>query len=114
MIQKPILKVDQRYIQSLVDKIKEKFHPQKIILFGSYAYGTPKNGSDLDLLVIMDTDLRSYKQSAIIRQTLDESFGVIFPMDIIVRTPAETQKRMREGDFFIQHILNFESSGIEI
>ncbi len=105
MIRKASEAIDLNYIRSLANKIKEKFHPQKIILFGSYAYGTPQKGSDLDFLVVMDTDLKPYKQSAIIRQALDESFGVLFPIDIIVRTPAEMQKRMAEGDFFIRHIL---------
>lgn len=96
---------DNTIIQSFADKIKEKFHPQKIILFGSYAYGMPNESSDLDFFIIMKTNLKTYKQAALIRQTLDESFGVNFPIDIVVKTPAEIEQRIEDGDFFITKIV---------
>lgn len=40
-------------IQTVVRKIVERFHPQRVILFGSYAYGAPHEGSDLDFLVVL-------------------------------------------------------------
>jgi predicted nucleotidyltransferase len=51
-------------IQSVVDHIVQTFEPEKIILFGSYAYGEPKPGSDVDLLVVMKTDRPGQKQFA--------------------------------------------------
>jgi len=92
-------------IKDIADFIKKKFNPQKIMLFGSYAYGRPSSESDIDLLIIMNTSLRFHKQSAIIRLALDKAFNVSFPMDIIVRDQDEIEKRVKQGDFFIKEIL---------
>jgi CRISPR-associated endonuclease Cas3-HD len=93
--------VDNLQIRLLAKKIKEIFNPQKIILFGSYAYGIPKKGSDIDLLVIMDTDIPVRQQAFFIRKELRSSI----PIDIIVRTPAQIEERIRMGDFFIKQII---------
>ncbi len=93
--------VDNLQIRAIAKKIKEKFNPQKIILFGSYAYGTPKRSSDIDLLVIMDTDIPVRKQAALIRYELEDTI----PIDIIVRTPQQIEERIEMGDFFIKKIL---------
>ena len=58
---------DGPQIQLLVQKIREKFEPQRIILFGSHANGVPTKGSDIDLLIVMNTNLKPYKQSSLIR-----------------------------------------------
>lgn len=92
-------------IKEMAKFIKERFNPDKVVLFGSYAYGKPSYDSDVDLLVIMDTPLKFYKQSAIIRLAIDEKFGISFPMDIVVRNQNEIEKRLKEGDFFIKEIL---------
>ena len=97
--------MDNSHIQLLAQKIKEKFTPQKIILFGSYANGLPDSSSDIDLLVIMETNEKGYKVAAQIRLYLDEILGTIFPMDILVRNPKEIEKRISEGDFFLQTVL---------
>jgi predicted nucleotidyltransferase len=94
-------------IQSLSKKIKEKFNPQKIILFGSYAYGKPEKGSDIDLLIVMDTDISVREQAVLIRKELK---GLI-PIDIIVRTPQQIEERLKLGDFFIRKIMR---EGIEL
>ena len=96
---------DGPQIQLLVQKIKEKFVPQRIILFGSYANGVPAKGSDIDLLIVMNTNLKPYKQASLIRLFLDETFGVTYPIDIIVRTPESIERRIKEGDFFIKSVL---------
>ncbi|MFH0924964.1 MAG: nucleotidyltransferase domain-containing protein [bacterium] len=92
-------------IKLLAKKIKEKFNPQKILLFGSYAYGKPKKDSDIDLLIVMSTNLKPYKQASLIRLHIDQTYGVRYPIDIIVRTPEEIRERVQEGDFFIKKIL---------
>lgn len=99
------MKVTKSNIRLLAEKIKQKFNPKKIILFGSYAIGNPKKESDIDLLVIMETVLKPYQQAALIRLALDDAFGVTHPMDIVVRTPLELEKRINEGDFFFKTIL---------
>lgn len=96
---------DNLQIRLLAGKIKEKFNPQRIILFGSFAYGVPKKESDIDFLVIMKTNLKPYKQASSIRLFLDETFEINCPIDIIVRTPETIKKRLFEGDFFIKKIL---------
>ena len=85
----------------LAETIKRKFNPQKIILFGSYAYGNPAQGSDVDLFIIMDTDIPLRKQASLIRRELT---GLI-PIDIIVRTPRQVEERIKLGDFFIKQIV---------
>ncbi len=73
-----------RVIRRYARAIAEEFHPDKIILFGSYAYGTPNEDSDVDLLVVMPTrDERA--QVVRIRYRLTAPF----PLDLIVRTPKE-------------------------
>ena len=91
------LKVLKEYIK----KIKERFHPQQVFLFGSYAYGKPKKDSDIDILVIMKTRLRPLEQAVIIRKELP----FFLPLDLIVRTPKEVKKRIRQGDFFLKTVL---------
>ena len=51
-------RIPQKAIDQVVEQIVEKFKPQKIILFGSYARGNPHPESDVDMLVVMDTPLR--------------------------------------------------------
>jgi len=51
IILKKIKRVDERLLKEIVNRIVNKVHPDKIILFGSYAYGKPKDGSDLDILI---------------------------------------------------------------
>lgn len=89
----------------IAEFIKQRFAPQKIILFGSYAYGKPNENSDIDLLIIMNTKMKPYKQASIIRLYLDEILKENYPIDIIVRTPEEVEKRLKEGDFFFKGIL---------
>ena len=50
-------------IDEIAQQIADRFKPQKIILFGSYANGTPKPESDLDLLVVMDTPIKEIQQA---------------------------------------------------
>lgn len=103
--------MDIEHIKLIANKIKEIFKPTKIILFGSYAYGQPIERSDIDFFIIMNTNKRFPKQAAEIRLYLDETTGVGFPMDIIVRTPEFVEERLREGDFFIKTLLE---KGIEL
>lgn len=78
-----------------------QFRPRKIIFFGSYGYGKPTEDSDFDLLVFMArTRYRGERMSFRIRKAMPASF----PMDLIVRTPAEISKRLRWGDSFMREI----------
>jgi len=93
-------RIPDRVIDEMVRIIAEKFHPQKIILFGSYAYGQPSQLSDVDLLVIMITQLRASQQAMEIRQALRPLFGI----DILVYTPEMLRQRIALGDSFLKEI----------
>jgi len=90
-----------RAIRAVAKQIADKFEPEKIILFGSYAYGKPKPESDVDLLVVMETPLRSRQQRLEISRALSPR---PFPLDIIVRTPKQLEERIASGDFFLREI----------
>src|SRR5262249_10280004 len=87
-------------IRRFARQIAEKFHPEKIILFGSYAYGTPHAESDVDLLVIMPA---SNEISQAIRITL--AFDPPFALDLIVRTPKHVERGLRENDWFLREVI---------
>jgi len=87
-------------IRCFARQLGERFHPERIILFGSYAYGQPHTGSDVDLLVVMPA-ASEVNQS--IRMTM--AFEPIFPLDLIVRTPAKLERRLAEGNSFLEQIV---------
>ncbi len=93
----PTLKSIQRYC----DQIAREFHPERIVLFGSYAYGKPSGDSDVDLMVIMPFKGKAMDQSAEIRRRAVAPF----PMDLMVRTPAQIEKRLADEDWFIMEIV---------
>lgn len=90
-----------RSIRAVADKIARRFQPEQIVLFGSYAYGTPRPESDVDLLIIMNTPLRSRQQRLEISRALSPR---PFPLDIVVRTPEEIKNRLALGDPFVREI----------
>ncbi|MCM8784422.1 MAG: nucleotidyltransferase domain-containing protein [Candidatus Omnitrophica bacterium] len=95
------MKVKFKQIKIYAEKIKEKFSPKKIILFGSYASGKITKDSDVDLLIIIDTKIRSINQAVLIRKEIPSPF----PLDLIVKTPDEVKERIKKGDFFMKTIV---------
>jgi predicted nucleotidyltransferase len=95
-------RISQQNIENVVKQITQHFQPEQIILFGSYAYGQPRPGSDVDMLVVLDTSLKETEQSVRICQAIDYHFG----LDLIVRTPATVSKRLALGDPFLHEIIN--------
>ena len=92
--------VPMREIRKFARQVAERFKPDKIILFGSYAYGTPHADSDVDILVIMPAR-HQHTQAARIRWAVPVSF----PMDLIVRTPDNLRWRLEEGESFHTEIV---------
>lgn len=89
-------------IQAVADRIAEKFSPDKIILFGSYAYGAPKPWSDVDLFVVMDTPTGDLEQMLAISRSLSpHPFG----LEIIVHSSQVLAQAVAAGDFFLKEIL---------
>lgn len=93
--------ITMRDIADVVAQLVEHFHPHKVILFGSYAYGTPTPDSDVDLLVVMETPLRNVEQAVEIRKAVDFPF----PVDLLVRTPQHMAERVALGDVFLREVL---------
>ena len=93
--------ITQRQIKAYATAVARQFKPQRIILFGSYAYGQPTRDSDVDLLVVMKHHKRNVEQAIAIRTKVDAPF----PMDLLVRTPARVQERIALGDFFMREIV---------
>ncbi|MDP8263032.1 MAG: nucleotidyltransferase domain-containing protein [Candidatus Ancaeobacter aquaticus] len=96
---------NKEIINEITEKIKENFHPQKVILFGSYAWGNPAEDSDFVLFLIMESDLRRDKRSRQVQKIFSDR---IFPMDIIVYTPSEVKECLEKDSPFIKEILNKE------
>ena len=88
-------------INKIVEQICTQFNPNKIVLFGSHAYGIPDNNSDVDMLVIMDYIGSSRKQAASILQEIDYKI----PIDLLVRSNDQISERIKGGDFFIKEII---------
>lgn len=85
-----------------VQRIVQALRPEKIILFGSYACGTPTPDSDVDLLVVMETEARAVDRYLAVSQLLVPR---PFAVDILVKTPQEIQRALTQGDFFIEEIV---------
>jgi len=91
----------QDHIQKLCGQIVDAFRPQKIILFGSYAYGTPTFDSDIDLLVVMPYEENELDKMAEVRRRLSSEM----PLDVLVKTPKQIEERIGMQDFFVRDIM---------
>lgn len=93
-------RVSPAAIQAFARQVAERFRPDRIILFGSYAYGRPHQYSDVDILVIVPA-----------RNEIDKSVQILnavdppFDADLIVRTPYNLDWRLREGDWFLREVV---------
>lgn len=97
-----------------IERIVSELKPEKIILFGSYAYGNPTPDSDVDLLVIMKTKDKESDRYVAVSNLL---YPRQFPVDILVKTPREIEaEKKKRGNFFMREILTkgkvlYERSG---
>jgi uncharacterized protein len=90
-------------IQAMAQQISEQFEPELIYLFGSYAYGQPTEDSDVDFLVVMDSQdatKPAYRMASKIRYALPKDCSI----DIIVRDPADFAQRVKGFDGFLSTI----------
>ena len=86
-----------------IERIVSKLKPEKIILFGSYAYGNPTPDSDVDLLVIMNTKAKDVDRYVAVSNLL---YPRQFPVDILVKTPTEIKAEAhKKSNFFLREIL---------
>ncbi len=97
--------VTSSVIQQLVDTIRQ-FDPEKIILFGSYAYGTPSENSDVDLFVVKNIDQKDIRQTRIeIRRSLFRiRYDNKIEVDLLVDNENHINHRINIGDKFYEEI----------
>jgi predicted nucleotidyltransferase len=94
------MKVRRQEIRRVCAQIARLFQPERIVLFGSYAYGRPTADSDVDLFVVMPFDGKGFRKASEIRSRIDADF----PLDLVVRTPEEVSRRLAVGDSFLREI----------
>jgi len=85
-----------------VDRIVARFRPQRVVLFGSYAYGDPGANSDVDLLI---TRKRWPMSPLTAAGKIRIDLGVPFAMDLIVRSEADIARRVAGQDWFVREIV---------
>ena len=93
--------VTREDIQATCDDIVREFTPLQVILFGSYAYGTPTDDSDVDLLVVMDIPKSEFRNKAL---EIQQRIPYRFSLDILVRSPEEIAYRVSYNDWFLREI----------
>jgi uncharacterized protein len=93
--------ITMRQIEDVSGRIAAEFEPERILLFGSYAWGAPSPDSDVDLLVILPFEGKAVAKSVEMRLKIKQPF----PVDLLVRTPEKIHERLALGDPFIRSIL---------
>jgi len=94
----------KKIISSAVEKLKKEYCPEKIILFGSYAYGKPSMDSDIDLLIVKDTKEGKIARFVEVKRIIYNSRTKV-PISPLVYTPNELKRRLKLGDDFINEII---------
>ena len=92
-------------IQDILAKLLTSYVPQQVILFDSYAYGTPRPDSDIDLLIIKETSERFLDRWVTVRRILSDPERTA-PLETLVLTPQEVERRLAIGDQFLAEILD--------
>lgn len=93
---------NQDGINNIVSKIVDFSHPEKVILFGSRAWGQPTKDSDVDLFVIQESNERRLEREIKLRLAI---FPAGVAVDVLAYTPEEVSRRLKIGDFFIKKVL---------
>jgi len=97
-------KESKTILSEVIDIIKRGYNPLKIILFGSYAYGTPKEDSDIDLLIIKNTEERSVDRIALVKKLIYNPHRKI-PISPLIYTLKELEERLEMEDDFVREIV---------
>ena len=94
--------IDEKKIAGLGERIAREFQPERILLFGSYAYGAPRPDSDVGLLVVLAFDGKGFRKSLGILNRVDPDFSV----DLVAPSPEDTARRYEEGDPLMREALD--------
>ena len=92
--------VEANQIMDLTSQIVRSFKPEKIILFGSHAYGQPDSDSDVDILVVLPFNGKPVRKAIEIRNRVNARL----PLDLLVRTPEQIAERLSQNDWFMREI----------
>jgi len=88
-------------IKRVVQKIVDNYQPERIFLFGSFAWGKPTIDSDVDLFIVKETNERKFDRQLKVRRIISGDL----PVDVVVYNKSEIQERLDLGDFFVGNIL---------
>jgi predicted nucleotidyltransferase len=102
--QRRIPEATRAQLDKIVKQVVADYQPEKIILFGSYAYGKPSADSDLDLLIIKKTAERFIDRWTNVRKIVSDPERSI-PFEPLILTPRELEERLARGDQFIEEIM---------
>jgi len=100
-----LAKEPKKVLRRIVDAMVDEYRPERIVLFGSYAYGDADSESDIDLLIIKHTSGRFIDRRTEIRRILSDPNRMI-SVEPLVLTPEEVSDRLARGDQFIEEIVN--------
>ncbi|NQT34904.1 nucleotidyltransferase domain-containing protein [bacterium] len=93
-----------KILDDIVEKLKRDYHPERIILYGSYAWGNPTRHSDIDLFIVKETALRWVDRFVKVKEIIfDPQRGI--PVSPNVYTPSEIKERLGRGDAFLNEIV---------
>ena len=95
----------KKVLSEIVEAIKNKYNPEEIILYGSFAYGVPDENSDIDLLIIKETPKRPLDRMTLIHRIVDIRDSYYPAFSPIILTPEEIKQRLEISDQFIEEIL---------
>lgn len=95
-------KLVNKKIQEVVDKIVRECKPEKVILFGSHAWGEPTEDSDVDLFVVKESKVPRRERQRDLRFRI---YPPDLPLDLLVYTPNEIERRLELGDLFVRDII---------
>ncbi len=93
--------IEEARIKALSERIATAFRPERIILFGSYAYGQPTEDSDVDLLVVLNFEGKAVRKAIEIRTEMNPGI----PIDLMVSTPQQLKERVAQNDWFLREIV---------
>lgn len=94
--------VELNEIRELADRIAREFDPERIILFGSHAYGTPGKDSDVDLMVVLSFEGSGFRQAVSILNCVRPDF----PIDLIAKRAQDVERRYNEYDPLIRDVVD--------
>lgn len=89
-------------IKIVSQRIAKEYSPEKVVLFGSYAWGKPNKDSDFDLLIIKNRAGDFLRAQQRVRRIIDGEVAA----DILIHSPRHIEQRLKMGDFFFEDIIN--------